>query len=79
MKTPSELLSRMSGTLDQDWAEARDWFAACDWSMDRIDHFMELFVCSPRDLHKIASPQEIDCIQRLARVAFFEAFKRASE
>jgi len=63
--------------LDQDWAEACDWFLESTWSKDQLDRFTMLLACETEELRRIATEDELDSIQRLGRIAFYETWRRS--
>ena len=66
----------VTAEIDQDWAEAREWFSSCNWTPEGLDRFGDLLSCDTEKLRKTASADELNCIQRLAFVAFSEVWKR---
>ena len=63
--------------LDQDWAEACDWFLDSKWSKEQLERFVHLLACDTEELRREATEDELDCIQRLGRIAFYETWKRS--
>lgn len=76
MNKPRNIRPSVVAGLDQDWAEAVEWFFDCDW-LDNLESFTDLFTASVDDFKANATDEQIDCIQRLARIAFNETWKRA--
>ena len=76
MTEPRNIRPRVVAGLDQDWAEACEWFMDCEWGSN-MDAFTELFKVSVDEFKEKATDEQIDCFQRLARLAFFETWKRA--
>lgn len=64
-------------SVEQDWTEAREWFEGSDWTPANIDRIYQLFCMEETELRDTASDQELDCLQRLARVAFNEVALRS--
>ena len=63
--------------LDQDWAEAREWFKGSVWTRDTLERFCQLLACDTEELRRTATEDELDCIQRLGRLAFYETWKQS--
>ena len=62
--------------LNQDWTKVCDWFLGTTWTSDQFDRFTELFTCGKEQL-RTATDIELDAIQRLARIAFYETWIRS--
>jgi hypothetical protein len=65
---------------DQDWAEALQWFRESTFQPDpgpgSISRIYDLFCCEESEIRESATDQEIDMLQRLARVAFNDLWVR---
>ena len=77
MTTPQNVRPAVVASLDQDWAEAVDWFLESKWPPEGMDRFTMLLACETEELRSIATEDELDSIQRLGRIAFYETWKRA--
>lgn len=62
--------------LDQDWQEACDWLKESNWSPLMLNRFTDLLACPTEELRSKATEDELDSIQRLGRIAFYETWKR---
>lgn len=65
--------------LDQDWAEACEWYLDSTWSKESLDRFTQLLACPTPELRAKATDDELDIIQRLGRIAFYETWKRSMD
>lgn len=65
--------------IDQEAEEAVDWFQQSKWHNGHFQRFMDLMVMSPEAFLDEAEEDEIDCIQRLSRLAFIQTVKTACD
>lgn len=65
--------------LDQEWEEAREWFDDSDFTTENVFKFMGMLVLDSEEFRAKASAEMIDHVQRLARIAFLEVWKRSHE
>jgi len=65
--------------IDQEAEEAVDWFQQSKWHNGHFQRFMDLMVMPAEAFSDEAEEDEIDCIQRLARLAFITTVKAACE
>lgn len=79
LREHNQVIAQIVSELDQDWEEAKDWVAAHDGQDGILERITDLFVMDSEEFREMASGHEIDCFQRLARIAFWEAFKRIHE